>query len=367
MLAMTFSPAYGDQLTPLNVADVRVDGEIGRRIEVTVDNNLLALDADNDFLEPFRQRTAKGGYVGLGKLIDALVRFAAHTGDPRVLERKKHVVDTIIGLQEPDGYIGMFAPEARLWKLWDIHEMAYLVYALTMDHRFFGEEASLNAARKAADYIVDGWSAQPDSEPGGGEITVYMAVTGLEPALIALYQECGDDKYIDACTGLRKLPEWDAPIVLGRWGQIQGHAYAYMCRCIGQMRLNRIQPDPRLMEPTQRALDFMLRGDGLAVVGTCGQHECWHNTPGRRREPRRNLRHRLPRPHARRSHPHGRRSSVRRRHGTRHPQRPLRRPIARRTPNPLLRPPSKAPASTSKATPTAAPATTAASSPNCPA
>jgi hypothetical protein len=267
-----------DTFSRVDVRGVELRGEFGDRIDATVDNNLMALDADNDFLKPFEDRTATSGYVGLGKLIDASVRFAAYTEDPAVLARKKHLVDRIIALQEPDGYIGMFAPEARLWALWDIHEMAYLVYGLTMDYRYFGETSSLDAARRAANYIINGWNADPAREPGGGDITVYMAVTGLEPALLALHQETGDEKYLDFCVEQRKLAEWDGPIVEGRWGPIQGHAYAYMARCIAQLRLHRVRPEPQLLVPTRRALDYLIQQDGLTVTGTCGQHECWHST-----------------------------------------------------------------------------------------
>ena len=270
--------AHSNALMPLDIRHVKVGGEIGRRIDVTVENNIMVLDADADFLAPFQKRTRRGGYVGLGKLIDALVRFAAYTGDQRVLERKQHVVRETIATQEPDGYLGMFVPKQRVWALWDIHEMAYLIYALTTDYHYFGEGASLGAARKAADYIIERWSADPAKEPGGGDITVYMAVTGLEPALLALHEASGDARYLDFCLTQRKLAEWDGPIVLGRWGQIQGHAYAYMCRCLAQLRLHRIQPAPSLLEPTRRAMDFMIRQDGLAITGTCGQHECWHDT-----------------------------------------------------------------------------------------
>ncbi|MCL4692982.1 MAG: glycoside hydrolase family 127 protein [Candidatus Hydrogenedentes bacterium] len=270
--------ARGNVFTTVDIRNVEVRGEIGDRISATIDNNLMALEADQDFLKPFQDRTATGGYVGLGKLIDAAVRFAAYTDDPKVLERKEHLVDAIIATQEPDGYIGMFAPEARLWSLWDIHEMAYLVYGLTMDYRYFTEERSLDAARRAADYVIAGWNADPEREPGGGSITVYMAVTGLEPALLALHEATGDAKYLDFCLNQRKLAEWDGPIVEGRWGPIQGHAYAYMARCIAQLRLYRLQPQPQLLVPSRRVMDYLLAQDGLVVTGTCGQHECWHST-----------------------------------------------------------------------------------------
>jgi len=277
--AILFSAVLAaDVFAPVDIRAIEVRGELGDRIAATVDNNLMVLDADDDFLKPFQERTATGGYVGLGKLIDACVRFAAYTEDPAVIARKKHLVDSIIALQVPDGYIGMFAPEARLWALWDIHEMAYLIYGLTMDYRYFGEAASLDAARRAAGYVIDGWSAEPDREPGGGSITVYMAVTGLEPALLALHEATGDEKYLDFCVNQRKLAEWDGPIVEGRWGPIQGHAYAYMARCLAQLRLYRIQPEPQLLVPSHRVVDYLTQEDGLVVTGTCGQHECWHST-----------------------------------------------------------------------------------------
>lgn len=278
VIVMQLPCGAGDRLRSLELQKVDLGGEIGHRIDATIENNLLVIDLDGDFLRPFRERKAKDGYVGLGKTIDALVRFAAYSEDPRVVEKKKQVVDEIIRLQEPDGYIGFFVPDARVWSLWDIHEMSYLIYGLTTDYRFFNETSSLEAARKAADYIIDRWSAEPDREPSGGEITVYMAVTGLENALLALHGASGDDKYLDFCTNFRKLAEWDGPIVKGRWGQIQGHAYAYLCRSIAQLRLYRLWPDDALLRTTRRAMDFLLQGEGLAITGTCGQHECWHDT-----------------------------------------------------------------------------------------
>ncbi|MGQ9912970.1 MAG: beta-L-arabinofuranosidase domain-containing protein [Thermogutta sp.] len=259
--------------------DVRLEGgEIGRRIAVTVEGNILQLNIEDDFLRPFRQRNAGGGYVGLGKLIDSVVRFAAHTRDPRLIELKRKVIAEITATQEADGYIGIMKPEARMWSLWDVHEMSYLVYGLTSDHEFFGEEASLAAARRLADYIMNRWEAEPDAKPGGGSITVYMAVTGLENAFLALSRQSGDAKYRDFTVRFRALPAWDARIVVGRHGPIEGHIYAYLCRSIAQLRLSDWLPDDRLWGPSRAALDFLLHREGLVVTGECGDHECWHDT-----------------------------------------------------------------------------------------
>lgn len=272
--------AMGQQpFQTLDVRRVKVGGEIGRRIDVTLHNNLLVLKADEDFLKPFQTKRRKGGYIGLGKLIDSLVRLAAHTGDQKAVARKNHVVADTIATQEPDGYIGIMAKSSRMWPLWDVHEMGYLIYGLTSDYAFFGEKKSLEAARRLADYVIEQWSAKPDAVPGGGEITLHMAVTGLDTALLALSEQTGDAKYRDFLVKARTIHEWNYPIVRGRWGDIGGHVYTYLCRCIAQLRLREYRPnDANLLRPTRRAWEFMTKGNGMVVTGTCGDHECWHDT-----------------------------------------------------------------------------------------
>jgi DUF1680 family protein len=267
-----------DVLQAVDTSRLRVGGEIGRRIDNTVVNNLMLLDLDSNFLKPFRERSANNGYVGLGKTIDAFVRLAAYSQDERLLERKQYLVRETVAVQERDGYIAMCAPPSRMWTLWDLHEMAYIVHGLTTDFEFFANRTALDAARRLADYIVGRWTAEPDKVPGGGEIVEYLAFTGLESALLALFEACGDQKYLDFAARFRNLAQWDGPIILGRWGAIQGHAYAYLCRSLAQLRLYRFEPSPALLKTSRKAMGFLLRGDGLSVTGTCGQHECWHDS-----------------------------------------------------------------------------------------
>jgi len=265
-----------ERFDPIDIRQIKVAGEIGRRIDITINNNVLVLDAERDFLQPFRQRDRKGGYIGLGKFIDSVVRFAAYSKNAEVLTLKKRVVSEAIQTQETDGYIGICLPEARMWSLWDIHEMAYLILGLTADFRYFREQSSLEAAVKLADYIVRRWSDDPERTTDGW-ISVYVATTGLEEAMLALHEQSGDKKYLDFCTNQRKLPDWDVGIIEGRWGNLEGHAYHYLCRCLAQLRLNDIQPDPKLFTRSRETLDFLRKGNGLLIPGLCGYHECWHS------------------------------------------------------------------------------------------
>ena len=57
-------------LNPIPARDVKVGGLMGRRIELTWQNNLLAVNWDRDFLAPFLAKDSNpGAYIGFGKLL----------------------------------------------------------------------------------------------------------------------------------------------------------------------------------------------------------------------------------------------------------------------------------------------------------
>jgi DUF1680 family protein len=271
--ALTVSAA--DVFSPLKLGTVKVGGEIGRRIDVTANNNLLALDADKDFLPGFIKKDQRGGYIGLGKLIDAAVRLAMYSGDPKVLALKNHMVDSVVAAQLPDGYIGTCVPESRMKGLWDVHEMGYLVYGLATDYEYFGRERSLQAARKAADYIIAHWSEIPDDWGPRTGVATNVAVTGLERTMLTLARLSGERKYVDFSMKERALGDWDLGIVIGRRPLIEGHIYAYVSRCLAQLDLYRTNPDPKLLRPTNRAIEFFTARNGMCITGGAGQWEIW--------------------------------------------------------------------------------------------
>ena len=276
-VGIIINPIYAaEKVAPLNIDQVTIDGEIGRRIDITINNNALVLDADKDFLLPFKQRNRQGGYIGLGKFIDSLVRFAAHNKNEKVLNLKKHIVNETIKTQEKDGYIGICVPQKRMWQLWDIHEMAYIVLGLTSDYKYFKGKSSLKAAGKLADYIIRRWSVEPNRNTNDW-ISVYVATTGLEEAMLALYEQTGAKRYLDFCVNSRKLRDWDTELIQGRWGNLEGHAYYHLCHCLAQLRLHKLQPNSGLMNQSRKTFDFLVRQDGLLIPGLCGYQECWHS------------------------------------------------------------------------------------------
>ena len=274
------SPA-ADRLAPLAAGTVAVQGEIGRRIALTAES-MLALDIENSFLRPFTARESNGGFVGLGMLIDSLVHMAAHTGDARIRDLKDRTVAAAIAAQKPDGYLGIMRPEARIWRLWDVHEMAYLIHGLTSDHLLFDRPASLAAADRIAAHLVRRLRERPGADLGDGIVSNDTATTGLDLALLRLSAASGNPAWREFAVADRRLREWNLPIIRGRWGKIGGHAYAFIDHALAQAALARAEPsaagDRSLRSQLGRAVEFLLRENGLAITGGCGDHECWHDT-----------------------------------------------------------------------------------------
>lgn len=272
----------GVAMGPLDLHQVRVGGEVGRRIDATAHANLLGIDVESAFLQPLRERDRSEGYIGLGKLIDAAVRFAVYTGDPGILALKERLVAAAIEMQDPDGYIGLLVPSSRIWGVYDIHETSHIVLGLANDHRYFGEERSLAAARRLADYVLDGWAAEPERIPGpsGKRGQLYGVTTGLDAALLTLYEQTREPRYLDFLVGFPQyqLPRWNAAPKIGLdHMDDERHCYIFMALCVAQMQLHGLRPDPGLLAQARRAIDFLVRRDGQLVSGSCSLNEGWHS------------------------------------------------------------------------------------------
>lgn len=265
----------GETFAPLELRQVTVGGEIGRRVDMTCKNNLLVLKIDEDFLTPFQKKTARDGYVGLGKTIEAAVRLAANAKDEKLVAFKNRLVEETIKLQLPDGYLGIMAEDARMWQMWDIHEMAYLIMGLTTDYHYFGEKRSLRAAGKLADYVLERWSKMPSDWPQQTHYIPDFSTMGLDRAILAIYRELGEPRYLDFCLKQRALATWNLGIVVGRREQMEGDASAYIAKCVAQLEFHHLQPTPGLLSPSRRLVRFLTGGDGMCITGAIGLYECF--------------------------------------------------------------------------------------------
>ena len=263
-----------DEWRSVPVDRVRLEGPLGRRIALTATNNLMKIDLERDFFMPFRKKTSRGGFIGLGKLLDGAAYLAKYTRRQDVADRRREIARFLADTQEADGYIGYFAPEARMDRLWDLHETGFILQGLVSDWELFGEKRSLDAARKAADYVMRRW---PDMADGWEftYITDRETTLGLAHGFIRLAAATGDIRYLEFAKNERALMDWNAPVVLGRSDMIYGQAYGFLGTALEQLEIYGREANPRLLRTSFRALDHMTRNDGLLIDGTGGVAECW--------------------------------------------------------------------------------------------
>lgn len=274
--------------SPIDIQNVKAGGEFGRRIGKAIENNILQVDIPNSFLEKFRNRE-EGGYLALGKFIDAMVWLAYQTGHEKLIKTKDETIAALLATQDADGYIGIIRDKSRrIRALWDLHERSYLILGLTADYTHFGKKESLAAAKKLADHILADFekdpglrpdqSDLPPSVPGRLEFIPFTATNlGFDFALLELTKATGDNRYRDFVVNFLKLKEFNPRIECGP-SSLANHSYSHLGHCLAQLNLYLTKKEDVLLEATKNVLRFMLEDDGMLITGTCSEGECWHQT-----------------------------------------------------------------------------------------
>ena len=271
----------------VELGKVKLGGEIGRRIDVTIENNLLKLDVERDFLAPFKERRqpdlkgqekslgfyadAYRHYVGIGKLIDATAKFAAYTDNKEVLGLKDRLVRDTLDCQDSEGYIGFFTePEDKMWRAWSGHEMSYIIQGLVTEWRLFDNREALAAAERTADFFIKRWSTMP------AKFNVWLCGTwgGLDLALVDLSRATGKRMYLDFLATSMDVTTVDW---MTEYPQFT-HLYANILHCIAQFGLYETTRETALLKQSHRIIRGLLEHDGLAINGSSGQYESFQNS-----------------------------------------------------------------------------------------
>ncbi|NLF08362.1 MAG: hypothetical protein GX594_10340 [Pirellulaceae bacterium] len=267
-----------DALLPVRLTRAELSGEIGRRIDDLIYKNYMVIDLERNFLDPFRQRPPTDGrrYIGIGKVIDAGSRFAAYTNDPEVQKRTVWLIDELMKTRDPDGYLGHMKalPDGRQnYRNWILHDQEYAILGLVNHWRYCGDKRSLEYARQLGDYVL---KTVPKNEH-----PEEVCTAGLPEAVLALYAETGDRRYLRfaadtrhgskgeiACSSLR---DWEQTFE----NRSQSHVYVMLARCYSQTLLYRFEPDDRLLKMSRFMLGELVKKDGGLLVigsGSDGEH-----------------------------------------------------------------------------------------------
>ena len=276
---------------------VRLHGLLGDALDANLRGRLSHFIVDERspaialFAPEARAQNSEGDWYGehAGKWLVAAAKAAGRSDDADLRERVTRVADYLVSIQEPDGYLGTYAPARRFmcpqppkpasWdgapsvRTWDIWTHAYLILGLLEVHRQLGGPQFLDAARRIGDLC---WNAL---STGGIDITDLgnhhgMSATVLMDPAVELYFATGENRYLELAE--RVLQQADAQRDLALLQQTlagadvsviaTGKAYQLAWNLIGLAKLHRATGNADYLRAVEHAWTS-IREDHLTLGG----------------------------------------------------------------------------------------------------
>jgi hypothetical protein len=274
-------------LSPLLPSDVRIGGWLGARIDANVSHRLLVVDTDA-LLEGYRHRPGSQPWIGehVGKWIHAATLAWLYSGDPALRRKLDSVVASLISTQEPDGYLGTYAPGKRFGLYedadWDVWCHKYNLIGLLTYYRYTGEPSALAAARRMGDLLCATFPAKRSILDAGTHMG--MAATSVLSPMVDLYRLTGEPRYLDFTRYILSAyeekggPDIVRALLAGRSVDrvANGKAYEMLSNLVGLAELYQVTGDPRLLKADQNAWNDIVQ-NRLYVTGTASVRERFSN------------------------------------------------------------------------------------------
>lgn len=290
-----------DRLIPAPHGSVHIDGYLGNKLGLCIDNRVMAQDIDR-LIEPFAVRN--DGEWGFrcefwGKWFTSAMLgygYAPITQNRKTVEKAIHA---LLETQTNDGYIGTYPDEHRLGD-WDIWGRKYVLLGLLAYHEQIQDPKVLEAAKKEADLLI---------QEAGADSGVNIAGTGwigwkglasssvLEPIAL-LYQKTGEQRYLDFANHI--IQSWDSPNRLSPTGiqliqeslsdtplwEMAGAPKAYeMMSCFeGLCEMYRVTGNKLYFDACQSLIQSII-DDEIMIVGSGSIAEIWCHGKMRQTEP----------------------------------------------------------------------------------
>jgi DUF1680 family protein len=197
------------KLKTIPISSVKVSGFWGKRIKILHDVTLpeqYRLLEETQRLYNFRRAAGKvkGDYYGfffndtdVYKWQEAVsFSFASYGRDENLEKILDQTIEEVAEAQDEDGYLDTYFTFERKKDRWtnlkDMHELycaGHLIQAGIAHHRTTGKDTLLNIAKRFADHI--------DNVFGPGKKEGTCGHPEIEMALIELYRETGDKRYLN--------------------------------------------------------------------------------------------------------------------------------------------------------------------------
>ncbi len=273
-------PDAGEVLSP---SDVHIDGWLGARIDANESQRLLAVDTV-PLLAGYHKKPGSHPWIGehIGKWMHAATLAWAYSGDPRLREKLDRVAAELVRCQEPDGYLGTYAPEKRFGLFpnadWDVWSHKYNLLGLMTYYQFTGDKAALEACRKMADLLIATFPAKKSILAAGTHMG--MAATSVLEPIVLLYRATGDQRYLKFARYI--VQSWDEPngpkivdslLKVKRVDKTaNAKAYEMLSNLVGLCELARATGDRRLLQAVTNAWQDIV-DNRLYITGTASNAE----------------------------------------------------------------------------------------------
>lgn len=260
---------------PAAPAAVQLGGVLGAAIEANRRGRLsqFIVDADSPAIAIFHPEHSadneEGDWYGehAGKWLVAAAKAVARSGDDGLRQNLRNVADYLLSRQQPDGYLGNYAPARRFmvpqppkpvsWdgapalRTWDIWTHSYLILGLIETWRALDDQRYLQAARRIGDlcwqtFCRDGLDITTLGNHFGMSATVLM-----DPAA-ELYLCTGEARYLELAETIAAQADGEPRLALITRAQQgvdaaeigTGKAYQLAWNLVGLAKLHRATGKP---------------------------------------------------------------------------------------------------------------------------
>ncbi len=280
-----------DRFSPVDPGAVQLQGFLGERCGKNERARLLTKNED-DLLSGFQNRPGNQAWVGehAGKWLHAATLAWAYTKSEALRAKLDRVASALVAAQQPDGYLGTYADDAR-WAMgkdqkWDVWVHKYNLIGLIAYHTHTGDKAALEASKKIGELLVKTFGPASEGETrldlNERSAHVGMASGSVMEPMVWLYRATGDEKYLDFARFIaerweeEKGPKLISALTEKKSVKLTANAKAYeMMSClVGLCELYRATGEARYATPAINAWNDIAASQ-LLITGSGSSGEHW--------------------------------------------------------------------------------------------
>ena len=272
---------------------VKIGGYVGSRIEICNSGMIMQEDVDA-LVEPFRHKEDRSSWSTefIGKWMLGAIEMYRYNSDPALLEKISKGIHDLVATQQEDGFIGSYAPEARLTH-WDIWGRKYTALALISYYRLTGEKSVLEAVAKSIDCLIKDLNERNVDIASTGNYFGMASCSVLEP-VVYLYKETLCQKYLDFALSivgsierdgssqlitkaLNEVPVSQRSAFPKRWWSSSNGMKAYeMMSCYeGLVELASVTGNQEYITAAEKTVESIVQ-DEINIAGSGAAFECWY-------------------------------------------------------------------------------------------